>query len=116
MTLVIAGPGAGALNPFLLWALIPYLSVAIVAYRYRTRRLCTICLLLASVLISILGPYAYFDLFHAHLDPQSAVGLVFVPLWQFALFGVLLLGSLAVNALVIRFWGEEGNTPEPPKP
>ncbi|HEY3324253.1 MAG TPA: hypothetical protein VGP72_27630 [Planctomycetota bacterium] len=95
--MVIIGPTP--LSPLLLWPVAPYVGAAALALLCRKRRFTSVGLLAASIWIGLLGSYAYFDLFHAHLDPQSGVGLVFVPMYQFAIIGVLLLIGTGVDAV-----------------
>ena len=69
------------------WTLLPYAVVMAVARRLPSNRNSEILLCIAAVLLSGFGIFGLYQSFIVHLDPQSALVLVLLPLWQ--LLGLL---------------------------
>ncbi|MFQ6006862.1 MAG: hypothetical protein ACE5OQ_15330 [Woeseia sp.] len=64
------------------WGLLPYALVALTTRWLPTNKGSGLVLLMAAVLLSAFGVFGLYQSFVAHLDPQSAIVLIFIPLWQ----------------------------------
>jgi len=79
--------------PFAMWAALPFVVVAVLLRRLAGSRRSEIALLVTAVLLSSSSAFFLYQAFIAHLDPQSALVLIFLPMWQFA--GLVPLAAIA---------------------
>ncbi len=68
--------------PFAAWGLAPYAAVAVAARRARGSRAPARVLLAAAALLVAGSAALLYDAFVRHLDPQSGLVFLFLPLWQ----------------------------------
>lgn len=87
-----------SLLPFAAWALLPYALLAAAAHRRPANLASRSVVCAAAALLSGFSILVLYSAFVTHLDPQSAVVFVFLPLWQ--LIGLLPL--LVVSRLLAR--------------
>lgn len=85
---------------FALWALLPY-AILYGAARWLVCGVSTsMTVLITALAVAGFGAFCYYDAFFVHLDPQSGLVLVFVPLCQLIVEAVV-FGALAI----VRFFG-----------
>jgi len=80
---------------FLIWADVPYVAVFWLAAVLVHGRSTAMLVLVAAFAVVMFGALVYFDAFFVHLDPQSALVFLFVPLYQL-LAVIALFGALAI--------------------
>ena len=68
--------------PFAAWAGGPYVAVALVARRPSSSRASRLIALLTAIGLTAFGAYSLFTAFVTHLDAQSGIVFVFLPLYQ----------------------------------
>jgi hypothetical protein len=86
---------------FLVWANVPYLAVYWLAAVLVHGRGSAMLVLISSFAVVIFGAVIYFDAFIVHLDAQSALVFLFVPLYQLLAVAAL-LGALAIIRAVSK--------------
>ncbi|MFQ5546786.1 MAG: hypothetical protein ACE5FV_00730 [Woeseia sp.] len=64
------------------WGLLPYALVGLTIRWLPASKGSGIVLCMAAVLLSAFGAFGLYQSFVVHLDPQSAIVLIFLPLWQ----------------------------------
>ncbi len=86
---------------FAAWAMIPYV-VLFHSSRLQTSFKVSWFILLSALGIVGLGVYIYIDAFFIHIDPQSGLVFIFVPLYQLILAGIIFaiarLSSPSINS------------------
>ena len=74
---------------FILWALLPYPALSLpMIFVSLSKRALVVYMVFASIAV-LGGLFFYFDAMFVHLDPQSAIVFVFIPLYQLA--GVIVI-------------------------
>ena len=81
---------------FILWAVSPYLYLAVLTKAARQKG-ASIAVLLVSVLAAVFGIGALVDAMFIHLDAQSGLVIVFAPLWQWVFLLVVTLPLYILN-------------------
>jgi hypothetical protein len=74
------------------WAISPFVGVAIVMRRVASERRAALVMTVAAIALSGVSAWLLYQTFVVHLDPQSAIAFVVLPLYQ---IGALLLPVLA---------------------
>jgi hypothetical protein len=87
---------------FIAWAVSPYMLLALLVRSAHTRA-ARVGVLLVTLLAVIFGVAIFVDAMYLHLDAQSALVFLFVPLWQWV--GLLVL---AVPLLLLSRVGRTG--------
>ncbi len=73
---------------FSAWAMVPYL-VLFFSARLPTSSKVSWVVFCATLVIVCMGVFIYIDAFFVHLDPQSGLVFIFVPLYQLILAGIM---------------------------
>jgi hypothetical protein len=83
--------------PFAAWGIAPYAAVAVAARRARGSRAPAWVLFLAAALLVASSAALLYDAFVRHLDPQSGLVFLFLPLLQVAGLAPFLLFARALR-------------------
>lgn len=82
---------------FLIWTLLPYAVFAYLAWRFRARFAPSLTLFVGTLVVSGLSIFSLYDAFVAHLDPQSGLVLLVLPLLQWPAVGLTMGIAMAVD-------------------
>ncbi|MEE9523684.1 MAG: hypothetical protein V3V59_02920 [Thermodesulfovibrionales bacterium] len=83
---------------FGIWAISPYCFMTISHYLLINNNKQSIVFLVSSILIILFGMFIYYDGFFIHIDAQSALLFIFIPLYQWIGCGI----SLGLAKLISR--------------
>jgi len=109
MVFVGGGWKQGVLG-YVAWALIPYLTIAVIqlcARFFHLSRPVNLLLIWAALVISTIGPLLYLDALFVHVDAQGALAILMIPVIQ------ILLTLLATLMAVYWHWRLRRHTRKP---
>ncbi len=82
------------------WAVLPYAVLAALALVMNRSAGGRVAALIGSAAVVAFAAFAYVDGFFVHLDPQSALLVIVVPLWQLA--GCAVTGFVSFALWIVR--------------
>ena len=93
---------AGTL-PFLigvmLWTVLPYAALFMLARRASTNELLAAILVLAVLVVMASGLWLFWKAFFAHPDPQSGLLFLFLPLYQLAFVAAVFVAGIVIKTM-----------------
>lgn len=107
-TLVVTLGTASGLSPFVMlvaaWNLGPYVVLAALARSVRRSLLASAIAFAGTLGICGFGLWVLYDALYVHLDPQSALVFIFLPVWQWPAVGLVCIvtGIVAHRAQRMR--------------
>jgi hypothetical protein len=111
----VCGTDVGLMaTPLMAWALCPYLVGSLTAFLLRRSVPMSVLNLVGCAGVSVLGCLAVRSAFVTHLDPQSAIVLVFLPIWQYAILGVFLILGCILRLFLRRAVPVAGSSADHP--
>jgi hypothetical protein len=87
---------------FWAWVSIPFLILFFANRHLKYTKAARITLLIAVIIVAVLGSLLIFDAFFIHLDPQSGIMLILVPLYEIVLSVIALLIAIPLNFIFER--------------
>jgi hypothetical protein len=84
--------------PFALWASAPYAVLAVAAWALRSSRGASLTVFFTGIGVLISSFVILVSAFVTHIDAQSGLVFVFLPLWQLIASGPLVLVALVLRA------------------
>lgn len=96
-----AAQGDSLFSPVMLgfaaWAMAPYLLL-FYSTRFLTSARVSWVIFVSILAIVCLGVFIYIDAFFIHLDPQSGLVFIFIPIYQLILSGIILIVASISNS------------------